>query len=98
MNSASALVQFSRVRPQPVCWDVEVTWALVLGCRAWIVFRYDRPERSRRDSFGLGSVLAWDLLDTLMDLPAGLPVPATALTRTEQRRVARGAGWRGTRK
>lgn len=34
-------------------------------------------------------MLAWDLLDTLMDLPAGLPVPAAGLSQPARRRVCR---------
>jgi hypothetical protein len=51
----------------------------------------DWAEARRRRGFGLGAVLGWDLLDTLMELPAGLPVPVTALTGPARRRVARAA-------
>ena len=88
MSSAS-LVRLSGTRPQPASSDIQITRAMVLGSRTWIAFRYDAPEVSRRAEFGLGPVLAWDLLDTLMDLPAGLPVPTTALTPSAQRRVDR---------
>ena len=89
MSSAAALVQLSGTGPRPARDDVHVTKALILDTRAWIAFRYDRPEAARRATCDLGPVLAWDLLDTLMDLPAGLPVPAAALTRLARRRVCR---------
>jgi hypothetical protein len=89
MSSAAGLVQLSGTWPRPARDDVQVTRARVLGTRAWIAFRYDRPEACRRAAGGLGAVLGWELLDTLMDLPAGLPVPAAALTLPARRRVTR---------
>jgi hypothetical protein len=89
MSSASALVRLSGTGPRPARDDVQVTRAQVLDTSAWIAFHYDRSEAGRRAACGLGPVLGWDLLDTLMDLPAGLPVPAGALTRPARRRVSR---------
>jgi hypothetical protein len=60
----------------------------VLGTSAWIAYRHDQGEAGRRERHGLGPVLAWDLLDTLLDLPAGLPVPVSALSAPARRRVA----------
>ena len=85
--SSAALVELSGTGPRPARDDVHITRAQILDTSAWIAFRYVRPEAARRVACGLGPVLAWDLLDTLMDLPAGLPVPATALTRPAHRRV-----------
>jgi hypothetical protein len=79
MSSASALVHLSECGLSSVGSEVQVTRALVLETSAWIAFRCDRSEVARRAFCGLGSVVAWDLLDTLMDLPAGLPVPAAEL-------------------
>jgi hypothetical protein len=87
MSSAASLVELSGTGPRPARDDVQVTRALVLDTCVWIVFRYDRSEAGRRAACGLGAVLGWDLLDTLMDLPAGLPVPAAALARAARRRV-----------
>src|SRR5260221_9698735 len=87
MTSAAALVQLSGSGPRPARDDVQVTQVRVLGTRAWIAFRYDRLEARRREACGLGAVLAWDLLDTLMDLPAGLPVLAATLSRPARRRA-----------
>ncbi len=89
MSSAAALVRLSGSGASPARDDVHVTRALVLGTSAWIAFRYDGCEAGRRAAYGLGPVLGWDLLDTLMDLPAGLPVPAAGLTRPARRRVGR---------
>jgi len=89
MSSAAALVELSGTGPRPAREDVQVTQALVLDTIVWIAFRYDQSEARRRAAYGLGPVLAWDLLDTIMDLPAGLPVPAAALARPARRRVFR---------
>jgi hypothetical protein len=89
MSPTAALVQLSGSGPCPARDDVQVTRALVLDTSAWVVFRYDRSEAGRRAACGLGPVLAWDLLDTLMDLPAGLPVPADDLTQAARGRVCR---------
>lgn len=91
MSSAAALVELSGAAPRAVGDDVQVTRARALGTRAWIAFRLDRQESRRRQAFGLGAVLSWELLDTLMELPAGLPVPVTALSWPARRRVARAA-------
>lgn len=88
MSSAASLVRLSGQSPRPARDDVQVTRARVLDTWAWIAFRSDRREARRRDTYALGAVLGWDLLDTLMDLPAGLPVPVSALTRPERRRLA----------
>lgn len=91
MSATAALVQLSGQAPRPASNDVQVARARVLDTSAWIVFRCDRHEVSRRERHGLGAVVAWDLLDTLMDLPAGLPVPIAALTRPARRRVCAAA-------
>jgi hypothetical protein len=88
MSAAACLVQLSGRAPRPARDDVRVARARVLDTSAWIAFRHDRREASRREGYGLGAVLAWDLLETLMDLPAGLPVPVAALSGAARRRVA----------
>jgi hypothetical protein len=89
VSSAAALAVLARSGPRPASEDAEVTRTRVLGTYAWVAFRYDRAEATRRAALGLGPVLAWDLLDTLMELPAGLPVPAAALSPQARRRVSR---------
>src|SRR5258708_754615 len=87
MTSAEALVQLSGSVPRSARDDVQVTRARVLDTWAWIACRFDRLESRRRGAHSLGAVVGWDLLDTLMDLPAGLPVPMTAITESARRRV-----------
>jgi hypothetical protein len=86
--SAAALVQLAGRSPRSAHHDVQVSRVRALGTTAWMAFRLDRREAARRQAVGLGPVLAWDLLDTLMELPAGLPVPAAALTGPARRRVS----------
>jgi hypothetical protein len=89
MSSTAALVEFARAGPRSAREDVQVTKAHVLGTSAWIAFRLDRHEAARRARCGLGAVPAWNLLDTLMDLPAGLPVPAPMLSAATLRTICR---------
>jgi hypothetical protein len=88
MSTASPLVELSGPAPVSAREDIHVTKARVLETSAWIAYRPDRREASRRRALSIGAVLDWDLLDTLMDLPAGLPVPLSALTPPARRRVA----------
>lgn len=87
MNDAAAIVQLSGCTPRPAREDVQVVRVRAFETHAWVACRHDRLERVRRNAYGLGPVLSWDLLDTLMDLPAGLPVPITSLTRPARRRL-----------
>jgi hypothetical protein len=87
--STAPLVELAGSRPRPARAGIEVCRAAVLGTSAWMAFRYDQEEACRRASVGLGSVVSWDLLDTLMTLPAGLPVQSAALSGAARRRVAR---------
>jgi hypothetical protein len=79
MSSATTLVELSPAGPRPARDDVHVARARVLDTSAWFAFRYDPAEAARRAGYQLGPVLAWDLLDVLMDLPTGLAVPVRAL-------------------
>jgi hypothetical protein len=88
MSPAASLVSLGGPSPVPAREDVQVTRARMLGTRAWIAYRADQREARRREAFALGAVLGWELLDTLMDLPAGLPVPLSALAGPARRRVA----------
>lgn len=87
MSSAATLMRLFGGRPQPATGDISITRARVLGTRAWMIYRGDDREWRRRSAEGLGAVLAWDLLDTLMDLSAGMPVPMSSLTGPAQRRL-----------
>jgi hypothetical protein len=89
MGSTSTLVRFTGSTPQPAADDISVSRMRVFDTSVWMTYRRDTSEWQRRRSYGLGAVLAWDLLDTLMDLPAGLPVPASSLSFPDQRCLRR---------
>jgi hypothetical protein len=92
MISASTLVRFSGSTPRPAADDVAVTRLRLFDTSVWMIYRRDEAEWARRAEVGLGAVLAWDLLDVLMALPAGFPVPLRSLSRPEQRRLYRAPG------
>jgi hypothetical protein len=88
VSPAASLVRLGGRSPRSAREDVQVTRVRALGTWAWIAYQADRRETQRRETFALGAVLGWDLLDTLMDLPAGLPVPLATLDQPTRRRVA----------
>lgn len=88
MSAAVMPVCLSGTTPRPATEEVAVTRMTVRGTRIWMAYRPDRREWRRRQACGLGPVLAWDLLDTLMDFPAGMAVPADGLDRPVRRRLA----------
>jgi hypothetical protein len=89
MSSTSTLVRFSGATPRPAAEDISVTRVRVFDTSVWMTYRRDDAEWHRRSIHGVGGVLAWDLLDTLMDLPAGLPVPLSSLARGDRRLLRR---------
>lgn len=91
MSGVASLVRLGFPSPVPARDDVQVTRAQVLGTSAWVAYTPDRREARRRRALSLGAVVDWDLLDTLMELPEGMPVPLSALSSPARRRVARAA-------
>jgi hypothetical protein len=89
MSSAATLVRFSEGTPQPAAEGISVTRVRVFGTWVWMTYRRDERELRRRHAHGLGAVLAWDLLDTLMDLPAQFPVPLAGLAEPARRRLCK---------
>src|SRR4051794_8352064 len=85
MISATTLVRFSGSTPCPAADDVAITRLRLFGTSVWMTYRRNDAEWARRAEFGLGAVLAWDLLDLLMTLPVGFPVPLRSLSRPHQR-------------
>lgn len=63
----------------------EVHFALmpVMGAEALVCYRLDDGELARRHRAGAGSLCSADVLELLMGLPVGMPVPVTSLTRRE---------------
>ncbi|MER6197135.1 hypothetical protein ABT234_07130 [Streptomyces sp. NPDC001586] len=65
----------------------EAKLALVeaFGTEAVVAYRYDGPERERRAAEGMPPLTRPDVLDLLMSLPLGEPVPASSLSERERR-------------
>jgi len=83
------VVDFRGLTPHPVAADVAVARARLFDTSVWVTYRPDPHESCRRTACGLGAVRAWDLLDTLMDLPAELPIPLNTLSPAVRRRLLR---------
>ena len=88
MSAAPMPVCLSGATPRPATEEVAVTRMTVRGARVWMAYRPDQHEWRRRQACGLGPVMAWDLLDTLMDFPAGMTVPVSGLDGPVRRRLA----------
>src|SRR5262249_13507189 len=63
--------------------------ARMFGVRAWLTVSVNNAEWQRRERVGLGALTRWDVLDGLLGLPLGLPVPITALTPHERQLLSR---------
>lgn len=65
----------------------EAKLALVeaFGTEAVVAYRYDACERERRAADGMPPLTRPDVLDLLMSLPLGEPVPAGSLSERERR-------------
>jgi hypothetical protein len=83
--ATAALVRFCGPAPPRYAptENVGVGRVHLFGTEAWIAYRRDDDEwRRRGDS---PPILALDVLDALMTLPAGLEVPVAAVARADQR-------------
>ena len=61
----------------------------MFGVTAWLTVSINASESRRRERYGLGALTSLDVLDGLLGLPLGLPVPTEALTARERRLVSR---------
>jgi hypothetical protein len=89
VSGASTLVQFSGSTPRAAAKEVSVGRVRLFDARAWIAYRPDEHERLRRGRCGMAPILELDLLDALMDLPAGLPVRSQSLRAADRRLLRR---------
>lgn len=89
MNRTAALVSFTGDIPYAVDVQVRVGRVRAFGTRVWMVYRRDEAEWRRRRRHGLGAVVELDVLDVLMDLPAGMAVPLRSLQASERRLLRR---------
>lgn len=89
MIRAAALVGFTGSVPHALDEQVSVDLVQALGTRVWMVYRRDAAEWERRRRHGLGAIARLDVLDVLMDLPAGLAVPLRSIPAPERRLLRR---------
>jgi len=54
------------------------------GSEALICYRLDDGEHARRQRAGAGAILSVDVLELLLGLPIGMPVPVASLTGRER--------------
>jgi hypothetical protein len=60
----------------------------MFGARAWLTASVNHAEWRRRERAGLNALTRLDVLDGLLGLPLGLPVPVQGLTTHERRIVS----------
>jgi hypothetical protein len=89
MSLAATLERFAATMPQAAVDEIGVARVRLFGTRGWVAYRSDHDQRQLRRAHGIGPVLGLDLLDTLMGLPLGLPVPLHAVSRADLRRLRR---------
>lgn len=63
--------------------EVQCALVPVMGAEALICYRLDDGEAARRRRAGAGSLCSADVLELLLGLPVGMPVPVTSLARRE---------------
>jgi hypothetical protein len=61
----------------------------VFGAAAGVAYRPDQAEVARRAAVSLGSITQRDVLEVLMGLPVGMPVPVHALSERDRRVLRR---------
>jgi hypothetical protein len=83
------LVGFTGSIPYALDEQVNVDRVRAFGTWVWMVYRRDAAEWRRRRRHGLGAVAQLDVLDVLMDLPAGMAVPLRSLQASERRLLRR---------
>lgn len=69
--------------PAVRCSKVHFALMPVMGTEAMVCYRFDDGEATRRHQAGLGSLRSAEMLELLLGLPVGMPVPVTSLTRRE---------------
>jgi hypothetical protein len=89
VSVVATLERFAASMPQTATADISVNRARVLGSNAWIAYRRDDPQHEYRTRYRVPPILELDVLNTLMSLPVGLPVPLQAMSRVDRVRLRR---------
>jgi hypothetical protein len=89
MSVAATLERFAATMPRAAADEINVARVRLFGARGWVAYRPDHDQQRLRQTHPIGPVFGLDLLDTLMGLPLGLPVPLHTVSRADQRRLRR---------
>ncbi|WP_030443110.1 hypothetical protein [Actinoplanes subtropicus] len=89
MSVAATLERFAATMPRAAEDEIGVARVRLFGTRAWVAYRPDHDQRRLRQAHPVGSIPPLDLLDTLMCLPLGQPVPVHTVAPASQRRLRR---------
>lgn len=87
--SADRLVDASGDVADLVAADANLMTVRMLGVSAVLAYRPDPVEWARRRGVGLGPLCSPDLLELLLSLPIGMPVPIKDLSPRELRQLAK---------
>lgn len=87
VDAVQAAVRTSRVADEWACCPSAVV--RLFGAAAGVAYRPNPSEITRRARAGLGAITQRDVLDVLMELPAGLPVNTASLTARDRRILRR---------
>ncbi|HZN20870.1 MAG TPA: hypothetical protein VFB84_22205 [Micromonosporaceae bacterium] len=100
MSVAATLERFAATMPRAAADEINVAQVRLFGARGWVAYQPNHDQRRLRQAHAIGPVGGLDLIDTLMGLPLGLPVPVRTLSRADQRRLRRlpdgAVTWSGT--
>lgn len=89
MSDAATMERFVAAMPGAAVDRIRVARVRLFGIRAWVAYRADDDQRQLRRTHAMAPILGLDLLNTLMGLPVGWPVPLRAVSRPDQRRLRR---------
>jgi hypothetical protein len=85
MTTTGMLVRLAETVPGPADSEVCVGRVHLWGRRVWMAFRRDAVEWARRARGDIDAVTDLGILDVLMNLPGGMPVPVACLPRADYR-------------
>lgn len=83
-GTAEMLAQAVRVPSNDLPPGAQTKFISIMGTSALVRYRFDGLEAARRKASGLGGISSPDVLNLLLDLPLGMPVPVKSLTRWER--------------
>ncbi|MDQ3900722.1 MAG: hypothetical protein M3319_09860 [Actinomycetota bacterium] len=89
MTRETQLATLTTAPPDCQGWSkLRICRVRMFGVRAWLTASVNNAEWRRRERVGLDAMTRVDVLDGLLGLPLGLPVPLYALTTHERQLVS----------